>query len=186
MQNYTTWEHAQIQILNLIKIRIPLLARQQQPVTSISVGPIDISSEQQAEDFKTLMQAIPPTSIQLRTLSALKRIGPEGWRFLAEALQTHPGLLSQFFVDKNVCNGVQREQMRAVWDALEPNGRLGVGGGVVVRRDEGEAGWTRLWQILEELVAAQMEAEGGMGPDGMGLDGGMVAAQMEAGGDEER
>ena len=145
------------------------LTRQQQPLNSISVRTIEISSEEEAEDFKTLMQAIPPTTIQLERLWARKRIGPDWWGFLAEALQTHPGLLSRFYANKNVCNGVKREEMRVVWEALEPNGSLSVVGRVVVRRDEGEAGWTRLWQILEQLVAAQGEAE-----DGMGFDGGML------------
>ena len=152
------------------------LTRQQQPVTSISVGTIEISNEEQAEDFKTLMQAIPPTTIQLKALSALKQIGPEGWKFLAEALRTHANLLSRFFVDKNVCNGVKREEMRVFWDALQPNGSLSLGNRRAVWRHEGEAGWTGLLQILEEL-----EVE-----DGMGLDGGMADAQMEADGDQER
>ena len=78
--------------------------------------------------------------------------------------------------------------MRLFWEALKPIGCLSVSelswfvGGTDVWRYEGEAGWTRLWQILEKLAAnAQMEADGGTGPDGMGLDGG-TTAQMEADG----
>ena len=171
---------------NTIAALASRLTRQQQPLTSIRIGKIDISSEEQADVFKTLMQAIPPTTMHLRELLVLGPIGPEGWKFLAEALQTHPGLLSWFFTTKDACNGAKREEMRLFWEALKPIGCLSVGthswfvGGTDVWRYEGEAGWTRLWQILEKLAAnGQMEADGGTGPDGMGLDGGM-AAQMEA------
>ena len=70
--------------------------------------------------------------------------------------------------------------MRVFWDALQPNGSLSVGNRRAVRRHEGEAGWTRLLQILEEL-----EVEDGMGLDAINA-GGMADAQMEADGDQER
>ena len=146
---------------NFIAALASRLTRQQQPLISINIGALFIFSEEEAEDFKNLMQAIPPTTMQLRGMWIQAPFGPEGWKFLAEALQTHPGLLSWFQVDKDVCNGVKREEMRVVWEALKPNGYLSVFGGETVWRDQGEAGWTRLWQIFEELAAnAQMEADG--------------------------
>ena len=167
------------------------LTRQQQPLTSISLGKIEMSCEEDAEDFKTLMQAISPTTTM--KLEGLSVVGlrsdwtREAWEFVAEALQGHPGLLSEFFASKDVYKGGKREEIRVVWEALKPDGRLIVGlwdefgfVGEPIEREEGEAGWTELGQVLdcssEEWTDAQMEADGGLG-----LDGGK-AAQMDADG----
>ena len=169
------------------------LTRQQQPLTSISLGKIEISCEEDTKDFKTLMQAISPTTTmafdRLSVVGLRSDWTREAWAFVAEALRAHPGLLSEFFASKDVYKGGKREEIRVVWEALKPDGRLIVGiwdeFSEAIEREEGEAGWAKLGQILdrctEEWSGAQTEADEGLGPDGVGLDGGM-AAQMDADG----
>ena len=132
----------------------------------------------------------PATTMQLEGLSVVGLRSDwtrEAWEFVAEALRTHPGLLSEFFASKDVYKGGKREEIRVVWEALKPDGRLVVGlwdefgfVGEPIEREEGEAGWTELGQVLdcssEGWTDAQKEADGALG-----LDGGM-AAQMDADG----
>ena len=79
--------------------------------------------------------------------------------------------------------------MRAVWEALKLDGSFIAGDWAVkclflstVLREEGEASWTRLWQILDHSTedgATQMGPDGGRDPDG-GMDlGGGKAAQID-------
>ena len=146
------------------------LSRQQQELTSISIGQIDMSSKKQAEDFKTLMQAIPSMgpssrSVQFGTLWVQEPIGPEGWELVGLALHTHHGLLSEVIARQDVYTGGKREDMRIVWEALKRKGFLIVDArgwiaGKTLLKQDGEAAWTRLCQILDlstEEWAAQMK-----------------------------
>ena len=67
--------------------------------------------------------------------------------------------MAEFFARKGVCKGGKREEMRVVWEALKPDGSFIVvdwdlGGCFLpsVLRGEGEASWTRLWQILDHSI----------------------------------
>ena len=65
---------------NSLSALVARLSRQQQRLTSVNIGGISISSKE-AEDFKTLMQALPPTTLQLGQVFILNpiQIGAEGF-----------------------------------------------------------------------------------------------------------
>ena len=137
------------------------LTRQQEKVTSINIGQIDMSTKKQAEHFKTLMQALPSNGPSSRTvkfgrLKVLEPIGAEGWEFVAQAVKTHPGLLSDVVASQDAFNGVKVEDMRVIWEALKRRGSLivaenyrGSCAGKTLLKQDGEAAWTKLWQILD-------------------------------------
>ena len=128
-----------------------------------------MSSEKQSEDFKILMQACPPMDTHLQILEV--NLGPEDWRLLAEGLKSHPGVVKAAFTVKESLDNASKEHLRVLWDALRPNGILGMFhmvDGILeepLRKGDGEAAWIRLCQMkdlsLEEWVALDEEAEGG-------------------------
>ena len=133
------------------------LARQKQKLTSINIGEIEMSTQKQAADFKTLMQALPSSrTVKFGRLKVQEPIGPEGWEFVAKAVQTHPGLLSDVVANQSAFNGVKVEDMRVIWQALKRRGCLivaankpGSCGGKELLKQDGEAAWTKLWKILD-------------------------------------
>ena len=52
---------------NSLLALVARLSRQQQRLTSVNIGGIWISSKKEAEDFKTLMQAVPPDNLATQT-----------------------------------------------------------------------------------------------------------------------
>ena len=148
------------------------LSRQQQKPTSVHVEGIVLSSEpREAEGFKVLMQSCPPMTIQLSNVD-VEDLGPEGWGLLAEALQSHPGLLETVFIQKDALEDGSKEDLRVLWEALRPNGCVHVQAreenGILeepLDKEDGEAAWIRLCQIkdlsVEEWVAQVEEVEGG-------------------------
>ena len=95
-----------------------------------------------------------------------EEIGAEGWKTLEEGLRLHPGLLlRELNVSKDYLREERMEDIRVMWDALETGGwirvELASGGSYdeQVWKTEGEAGLTRLTQIMEmskEEWAAQL------------------------------
>ena len=101
------------------------LSRQQQKLTSVHIGELEVPSKKAAEDFKILMQACSPRDIQVSTLEV--DLGTEeGWMLLAEGLQSHPGLLEAAFTRKEPLESGRKEDLRVLWDALKPDGCLEV------------------------------------------------------------
>ena len=105
-------------------------------------------------------------------------IGGEGWKVLAEGVKLYPSLPLKFFaVQKDDLDEASQEDIRVMWDAVEPSGGVSVGRDPEeddyewVDKNEGEGGWTRLAQIMEmskEEWAAQfeeLEDQGEMGAE---------------------
>ena len=173
------------------------LSRQQQKLTSVHIGELEVSSKKAAEDFKMLMQACSPRDIQVSTLEV--DLGTEeGWRLLAEGLQSHPGLLEAAFTRKEPLESGRKEDLRVLWDALKPDGRLEVeleveGRWVFVNelleKSDGEAAWTRLCQIkdlsIEEWVAQYEESDGDAEEEDEGEEEGVEDDAKGYEGDEE-
>ena len=147
------------------------LSRQQQKPTSVHVEGIVLSSEpREAEGFKVLMQSCPPKTIQLSNVD-VEDLGPEGWGLLAEALQSHPGLLETVFIQKDALDNGSKEDLRVLWEALRPNGCVHVQAREewmfpieLLQKEDGEAALIRLCQIkdlnIEEWIAQIEETEG--------------------------
>ena len=149
------------------------LFRQQKKLTSLGfTRRINIESKDSAEAFKTLMQAsseITPGIGRCRPLIVWvdEPIGGEGWKVLAEGVKLYPSLPLKFFaVQKDDLDEASQEDIRVMWDAVEPSGGVSVGRDPEgddyewVDKNEGEGGWTRLAQIMEmskEEWAAQFE-----------------------------
>ena len=132
---------------------------------------MDIEKEKDAENVKILMQSCFPMTMQIVGLEI--KLGREGWKLLAEGLKSHHDVVEEVFVDKESLDSARQEDLRYLWDALGPDGRLDVvaegkrGRNVYeklpLRKDDGEAAWIRLCQIKdlskEEWVAQAEEAE---------------------------
>ena len=143
------------------------LDRQQKKLTSLSFAFLEVRSKESAEAFKTLMEAssgsdIPPSGgIDV----VLKTIGGEGWKVLADGVRLNPSLiLDGFSVLKDDLDETKEEDIRVMWDALKTGGKVFVElhpeelGYSALRsvaplqyfeKAEGEAGWTKLVQIME-------------------------------------
>ena len=50
-------------------------------------------------------------------------IGGEGWAALAEALQSHPGVVQSLAAPEKIMEEASREDFRKIWDALSLDGR---------------------------------------------------------------
>ena len=165
------------------------LARQQEKLTLLGFGHVSVRSLESAEAFKTLMQASSevvsgrPYSTQYARgqLKVQGEIGGKGWNELAEGVRLHPGLLLTYVhVLKPTLDEASKEDIRVIWDALEPNGYLIVeledpeDGKYELREDpvwkeEGEDGWIRLTKIMEmskeqaavraQFLSAEAQAE---------------------------
>ena len=176
------------------------LSRQQNKLTSICFHNVSVESKESAEAFKTVMQASPEITFTHVGLEVRMPIGTEGWRALAEGVSLHPGLrFDAFYVLKAALDGARREDMRVIWEALEIMTEEEIDGtmrgGISVELDpekddmeeikkwKGEAGWSRLVQVMEmskEEWATQFEKEGGADKGG-----GEVAAEDGEGDDED-
>ena len=82
----------------------------------------------------------------------------EGWKALVEGMRLHPGLLlRELLVAKDYLGEERKEDIRVMWDALETGGWILVDLDTEdfmrtyeeVKKTEGEAGLTRLAQIME-------------------------------------
>ena len=54
------------------------------------------------------------------------KLGREGWKLLAEGLKSHHDVVEEVFVDKESLDSARQEDLRYLWDALGPDGRLDV------------------------------------------------------------
>ena len=144
------------------------LSRQQKKLTSIYFDCVELESKKSAAAFKTLMEASPEITLTGVGIRVPEAIGVEGWKALAEGVRLHPGLLLGYFsVLKDGLDEARKEDIRVVWDALE-TGRVWVDldpekdEEEEIEKTEGEAGWSRLVQIMEmskDEWAAQFEKE---------------------------
>ena len=93
----------------------------------------------------------------IKCVSVVAILGREGWRFLAEGLHSLPVLLENASTTKEALDGAKKEDLRALWDVLKPDGFLVVGtelvGGIEVEehlhKEDGDAEWTRLCKIKD-------------------------------------
>ena len=154
---------------------ISRLARQQEKVTRLNFGWVKVSSKESAEAFKTLMEA--SSEVAIEGMELLGAIGGEGWKVLAEGVRLHPGLhLDGVNVEKDDLDEASQEDIRVLWDALKTGSEFSVLDPsliVIVSKEEGEDGWTRLTQIIEmskEDWAAQVDDECGAEEEEEGSD----------------
>ena len=135
------------------------LSRQQQKLTTFNIGTIELTSKKAAEDFKILMQASSAMTIQLIRLDGAN-LGTEGFGWVAEGPQSHPGLLLEsVYISKSTLERGKLDDLRVLWDALRPDGFLVVEVATWrmleerLEKGDGEAAWTRLCQIRDEPAA---------------------------------
>ena len=176
------------------------MSRQQKKVTSLSFSCVELGCKEGAEAFKTLMQVGPEITEPYLEIAVPKAIGTEGWKALVEGMKLQPSLrLNWFIVLKDALDEATKEDVRVIWEAVvDPSGRVSVDLDLEglhgqpgdtfeeVEKTEGEAGWTRLAQIMDLGKAewvAQLESRGGDG----GEDEDEVEAEQEEeeGGEEE-
>ena len=114
-----------------------------------------------------LFQACPPMTIEVEDLHIGElyydnSYGKEGLGMLKEGLRHHPGLVRDIrFQSENVG---KKEEMRAFWDALAPQGhfvititpKVFLGGWPIpmhvdrwFHKEIGEAEWNRIWTVLD-------------------------------------
>ena len=154
------------------------LSRQQQKLTTFYIGTIGLSSNEEAEDFKILMQACPPMTISISQLN-VENIGTEGWGQLAEGLQSHPGLFNSALVQKSSLDTSTKADLRVLWDTLRPHGFLVVEERATepwseisevqerFEKVDGETAWIRLCQVkdldmmewIDERLAEMLEPD---------------------------
>ena len=88
-------------------------------------------------------------------------LGTEGWGWLAEGLQSHPGLFNSAWVRKDSLDRSKEEDLRVLWDALRPHGFLVVEERVTeflpefsgvregFEKVDGEAAWITLCHVRD-------------------------------------
>ena len=121
-----------------------------------------VESKKSAEAFQTLMEASSEIDWVWETIEVAKPIGAEGWKMLAEGLRLHPDMaLGRVRVLKEDLQDDIREDIRVIYDALMPAGKLYVHVELdpnskerhchrfeKVRKTDGDLAWTRLDQIM--------------------------------------
>ena len=174
------------------------MSRQQKKVTSLSFSCVELGCKEGAEALKTLMQVGPEITEPYLEIAVPKAIGTEGWKALVEGMKLQPSLrLNCFIVLKDALDEAKKEDVRVIWEAVvDPSGRVSVDLDLEglhgqpgdtfeeVEKTEGEAGWTRLAQILDLSKAewlAQLKSKGG---DGGEDEGGAEAEQEEEEGED--
>ena len=138
-------------------------------VVSLSATMVFIRTRRSAEALATTMGASQEVS-PILILWVTGTIGGEGWAALAEALQSHPGVVLSLAAPKEIMDEASREDLRKVWDALSLDGRWVVKSSddgqpvETLQKPDGEVGWQKMEQIMDmskdELAACvQMKME---------------------------
>ena len=148
------------------------LSRQQQKCTISDGVRVLVSSMEDAVNFKVLLEAPQVTEGGLILMAGREAtIEAEVWEILAKGVESCPGALSAILTRKDSLDNGKTEDVRRLWDALTPTGRILVESHAVrmapvigcemfgvfeietpnvqenVKKD-GE-GWTRLSQIMD-------------------------------------
>ena len=93
------------------------LSRQQEKVAVISAYKIQISSMEDAEAWKTILEACEECKPNIR-MQVFRGVGEEGWEVLAECLRLRPGLVSRVDTTKDAMDEGQKDHLREIWDAI--------------------------------------------------------------------
>ena len=93
------------------------ISRQQSLVSMVSVGrDLEINSKRDVLSFKTLLQAEEVTMVNLRIEG---EIGEEGWKMVATAMKTRPGVVScTVWTSKEVLEDGRKEDIKDIWEAV--------------------------------------------------------------------
>ena len=152
------------------------LSRQQEKVKSLNVREVFINSEKSAESFGTLIKASRVIET-FEKLSVTGPIGQIGWGKLASA--SFPGFVNNIVTLKDALDEGKKEDLKAIWDSLQGNWVVRLDRDHVdqfegIRKQDGEAGWNRLEQIVDmrkEQLAEAIKDRVCVDGDWLGLRG---------------
>ena len=130
------------------------ISRQQSLVSMVSVGrDLEINSKRDVLSFKTLLQAEEVTMVNLRIEG---EIGEEGWKMVATAMKTRPGVVSYtVWTSKEVLDEGRKEDIKDIWEAVRlsfsiSESRFNMGDFFwSVRVEKPKDDWKKLERILE-------------------------------------
>ena len=132
------------------------ISRQQSLVSMVSVGrDLEINSKRDVLSFKTLLQAEEVTMVNLRIEG---EIGEEGWKMVATAMKTRPGVVScTVWTSKEVLEDGRKEDIKDIWEAVRRSffiseSRFNMGEDDFfwsVRVEKPKDDWKKLERILE-------------------------------------
>ena len=93
------------------------ISRQQSLVSMVSIGrDLEINSKRDVLAFKTLLQAEEVTMVNLKIEG---EIGEEGWKMVATAMKTRPGVVScTVWTSKEVLEDGRKEDIKDIWEAV--------------------------------------------------------------------
>ena len=120
---------------------------------------LDIGDIEDAERFKEVMLQWKSTLLDLPPyrspygLYVKGNIGPEGWKLLAEGLQLHPELVTFIETSKEALDGVTKEDLRSIWDAMAQDGCFRISY-FDVKKEDGDGAWERLENLVDMEEAA--------------------------------
>ena len=152
------------------------LSRQQEKVKSLNVRKVFINSEKSAESFGTVIKGSRVIET-FEKLSVTGSIGQDGWGKLASA--SFPGFVNNIVTLKDALDEGKKEDLKAIWDSLQGNWVVRLDRDHVdqfegIRKQDGEAGWNRLEQIVDmrkEQLAEAMKDRVCVDGDWVGLRG---------------
>ena len=147
------WYNLREPFLSALSNRI---SRQQSLVSMVSVGRyLEITSEGDVLAFRTLLQAEQVTMMNLKIVG---EIGEEGWKMVATAMKTRPGVVScTVWTSKEVLEDGRKEDIKDIWDAVRRSfliseSRFNMGEDDFfwsVRVEKPKDDWKKLERILE-------------------------------------
>ena len=150
------------------------ISRQQSLVSMVSIGrDLEINSKRDVLAFKTLLQAEEVTMVNLKIEGEIRE---EGWKKVAAAMKTRPGVVScTVWTSKEVLEDGRKEDIKDIWDAVRRSffiseSRFNMGEDDFFwsfRVEKPKDDWKKLERILEmemgqficELHKEQMERE---------------------------
>ena len=93
------------------------ISRQQSVVSMISVGrDLEITSKRDVLAFRTLLQAEEVTMVNLKIEGEIRE---EGWKMVATAMKTRPGVVSRtVWTSKEVLEDGRKEDIKDIWEAV--------------------------------------------------------------------
>ena len=93
------------------------ISRQQSLVSMVSIGrDLEINSKRDVLAFRTLLQAEEVTMVNLKIEG---EIGEEGWKMVATAMKTRPGVVScTVWTSKEVLEDGRKEDIKDIWEAV--------------------------------------------------------------------
>ena len=132
------------------------ISRQQSLVSMVSIGGnLEITSKRDVLAFRTLLQAEEVTMVNLKIEG---EIGEEGWKMVATAMKTRPGVVScTVWTSKEVLEDGRKEDIKDIWEAVRRSffiseSRFNMGEDDFfwsVRVEKPKDDWKKLERILE-------------------------------------